>query len=232
MSQNDLFSRLVGRGGQVVQMSPEKVRLGEFIDWQVRRVVGVNEDVGVSFKVRAAIRQEIPMLVGDISQVAAITVECLAASALLPKLDVGRVAARGQHHQLVVAEQWSQVARIVKCDELLDDTTAIRPPINVVAQRHNAILWPGGYEFEQLFQGFRATVDVTDGDSALWHESRLRNLGGVAVGQQRYNRRYSGRSAEPQASSSSEVEESVERRVIWGRNPIEQRSHDFQPDML
>lgn len=54
-------------------------------------------------------------------------------------------------------------------DEPFDDAPAVWLPVDIIAERDNAIVGPGLERFDEGVESRRATVDVTDGDCAWFH---------------------------------------------------------------
>src|SRR5262245_51045967 len=95
-----------------------------------------------------------------------IGVQGLLATELEPGSKLRSGLQRGEQHLLVVAKHRDQVAATGQADQLLDHPSAVRPPVDVIAESDDGILGTRADRLDQRAEGRRAAVDVADDDGA------------------------------------------------------------------
>lgn len=155
------------------------------IHGQVGVEIGVHENVRVGFvPVVASLLDEMPVRVRHIFQRCpqAVRLKCLYSPECQPETDVVPAPLFGaEHHDLMIAAQRDQSAGHVKFKQAIKDVFAVRPAIDVIAERDDGIIGRGRNEREQRFERRETAVNIANGERA--HEGF--DLGTVVSGSEK-----------------------------------------------
>jgi hypothetical protein len=74
-----------------------------------------------------------------------------------------------QEHLLVVPEQADDAASLAEGNDPIENAQAVRPPVDVVAEKDECVERRGSHGFEEPIERFGVAVNVTDGDGSWGH---------------------------------------------------------------
>lgn len=128
--------------------------------------VGVHEDVGIGFQIRAALAEKLPVAIRDIVE----TSRTVGLKRFRPPpypepvIAVGQIHFREKKLLLVIAREKGDIPfLLMQVDKEIDHTFAIRTPVDVVAHKDDTVVGLGVDDLPELLKRGKAAVYVSDG---------------------------------------------------------------------